>query len=216
MLQLLRGIEYIHREGYTHRDLKPENILVTEWHSKTDFPTVKLADFGLAGINSTPVTICGTRGYVAPEIEAEETRQKTLQRREAKGFETIHQPYYYDSSVDIWALGKILKELTDGLPTNIRVRGKAMPVRKEPAMQLVALMMNSSPKERPTASECLQHPWLVEDNAGASKKHRLPTSSVHVAPPSKRVRHNTSWTTVSGKDSTQILVDLLFSEHWLR
>lgn len=107
MLQLLRGIGYIHREGYTHRDLKPDNILVTEWDSKTDFPTVKLADFGLAGINSNLLTICGTRGYVAPEIEAEEARQKVLQRREARGFKTFHRPYYYDNLVDIWALGKI-------------------------------------------------------------------------------------------------------------
>ena len=63
--------------------------------------------------------------------------------------------FHYDNLVDIWALGKILKELLDGLPAKIKVRGKATLVRKELAMQLVACMMSSSPKDRLTASECL-------------------------------------------------------------
>lgn len=87
-----------------------------------------------------------------------------------------------------------------------------MPVRKELVMQLVVRMMNESPQERPTASECLEHPWLVEDDASASKRHRSPTSSVDVAPPSKRTMHKTSSSIVSGKGSTQLLVDLLFSD----
>jgi male germ cell-associated kinase len=30
MIQLLRGIYFMHKSGYYHRDLKPQNILVTD------------------------------------------------------------------------------------------------------------------------------------------------------------------------------------------
>ncbi|KAL9126383.1 MAG: hypothetical protein Q9217_004560 [Psora testacea] len=66
--QALLAIEYLHGQGVTHRDLKPENILVTGWDPKTDIPIIKLADFGLASLELTHGTICGTQGWLAPEI----------------------------------------------------------------------------------------------------------------------------------------------------
>lgn len=44
MLQLLRGLDFLHTNMVLHRDLKPENILVG---SRGE---IKIADFGLARI----------------------------------------------------------------------------------------------------------------------------------------------------------------------
>lgn len=42
MLQILSGVEYLHRLGICHRDLKPENLLMD------DYNNIKMVDFGLS------------------------------------------------------------------------------------------------------------------------------------------------------------------------
>jgi protein kinase len=85
--QMLEGLAYVHRMGFFHRDIKPENLL---WSGDT----LKIADFGLAReIRSRPpyTEYISTRWYRAPEI--------------------VLRHEFYNSPVDIWAVGAIMAEL---------------------------------------------------------------------------------------------------------
>lgn len=63
--QLADAVAYLHSKGIYHRDIKPENILLDEEFN------VKLCDFGLSSSKDmhSGKDICGTIGYLAPEIE---------------------------------------------------------------------------------------------------------------------------------------------------
>ena len=173
--QLLSGIQYIHNKGYTHRDLKPSNILVTQWDPITDLPTVKLADFGFATQMANPTSIVGTDGYMAPEIVTEWERRKASH--------CMTQDFHYQNSVDIWSLGTIMSELVDPPWTWHHVRG-TWP--KESARRLIKRITDNSPEERPTASQCLQDGWFVDEAPSTSQKRKTPTLGESLAPPPKR------------------------------
>src|SRR5579862_5721737 len=65
MSQMLNALDYSHRQGVIHRDIKPANIFVLPDGS------VKVADFGIAHIESSNLTqvgtVLGTPSYMSPE-----------------------------------------------------------------------------------------------------------------------------------------------------
>ena len=88
--ELCDAVAYLHARQVIHRDIKPSNILIT--HSGDN---VKLIDFGLADADDSAILKmpAGTQRYLAPEV---------LAGRVA------------DMRTDIWAVGKVLSELTAG------------------------------------------------------------------------------------------------------
>lgn len=88
-IQAAKAVYFLHDHNYIHRDIKPENLLLS---NETE---IKLCDFGLCNNNSigNRSTFCGTLEYMAPEILSENS---------------------YDKAVDIWSLGVLLYELTNG------------------------------------------------------------------------------------------------------
>ncbi len=65
MTQILNALDYSHRQGVIHRDVKPANIFLLP------DGTVKVADFGIAHIDSSNLTqvgtVLGTPSYMSPE-----------------------------------------------------------------------------------------------------------------------------------------------------
>ena len=82
-------------KGVVHRDLKPENLLLQYKDSDSE---IKIADFGFAKVatcHHSLKTVCGTPGYVAPEILRLEK---------------------YGTKSDMWSLGVITYILIGGYP----------------------------------------------------------------------------------------------------
>lgn len=96
MCQMLKGLEYMHRNWVLHRDFKPHNILVIDDGKKRR--TLQLADMGLARVFRSPTAALGTVDktvvtlwYRAPELSLG-----------AK---------HYTTAVDVWSFGYIFAEL---------------------------------------------------------------------------------------------------------
>ena len=137
IIELILGLEFLHKNNVIYRDLKPENILMdTDGH-------IKISDFGLSKIledsDDKTYTLCGTPQYIAPEI------------LKNKG---------YDKTVDWWALGCFLYEMLTGcLPFRIPRGNKINPkVYEEPlrfpqdtnplAISLINQLLTVNPKKR--------------------------------------------------------------------
>lgn len=93
-IQILKGVSCLHKHNIIHRDLKPSNILLKKGENSEIF--VKIADFGLSVLHEfseqSHTTDRGTVKYMAPEISSNKK---------------------YDTKVDIYSLGIILKNLFD-------------------------------------------------------------------------------------------------------
>ncbi|KAK8866782.1 Serine/threonine-protein kinase brsk2 [Tritrichomonas musculus] len=155
--QILIGLKVLHDNNVIHRDLKPENLLLSI-DEKTGETTVKISDFGLAGIFSDEKIsqYCGTEGYAAPEI-------------------MNNVPY--DSSVDIWSLGVIVYILLCGfrpfesddryeLYQQVTSGTVEFPspewdeISKE-AIDFISQMLKIDPTKRITIEDALNHPWIA-------------------------------------------------------
>lgn len=151
---VLAGLDFMHQARVAHRDLKPENLLLAAG-SDTQ---VKLADFGFAKfirVDNGCRTLCGTPGYLAPEI---------LERWPA-----------YDVACDLWSVGVVLFLLLGGyLPFEDEDEDKVFERTRmgqydfhptywkgvsTGAKNLVTKLLTVNPAKRYSAQDALQHEW---------------------------------------------------------
>lgn len=168
--EMLLGLEHLHSINVIFRDLKLENVIVDkDWHAK-------LTDFGLSKKMYTSVearTMCGSYGYVAPEIVA-------------------NKPYSY--AVDLYSYGVTLLMLLSGGDTPRNKPKKRLPPMKHQllrrrlaeatgewaqpevcALSLIRDVTADDPKKRTTATLLKQRDFFKK-HLGAPVDSLLPMS----------------------------------------
>jgi serine/threonine protein kinase len=159
-IQILRGLNYMHKKNIVHRDIKPENILLAS--KEIENLELKITDFGFAkcydpqegGLTET----LGSPLYMAPEII------KKLP---------------YDCTVDIWALGVLTYIMLSGKPPfkgrskdevfieittkNITYSGETWKNISKEAKNFVRKMLVRDPKQRSTAEDLIKDEFLVNN-----------------------------------------------------
>ena len=171
-LGILTGLEYMHQHRVAHRDLKPENLLLqyddnhnnnnnnNSSSSSSLAQQIKLADFGFAKrvvVENGCRTLCGTPGYLAPEI---------LERFPS-----------YDVKCDLWSVGVICFLLLGGyLPFEDEDEDKVFEKTREGqyyfhpsywksistlAKNFVTHLLTVNAKKRYSSAEALKDAWIT-------------------------------------------------------
>ncbi|PLW06661.1 hypothetical protein PCANC_03127 [Puccinia coronata f. sp. avenae] len=173
LYQLISACSYMHDSSVIHRDLKPGNLFFATESSSlygqdgrdgSDAERglcVKVGDFGLAALvkfkGDRRKTICGTPNYIAPEILFDQTNGHSFE-------------------VDIWSVGVILYALLIGKPPfqtkdvhqiyrNIKANAYSFPspsLISPSATDLISLILNQKPEERPSLGAIVLHPWFSD------------------------------------------------------
>lgn len=153
--QILIALKHLHSKNIVHCDLKPENVLL---NSDSEFPQVKLCDFGFAriiGEKSFRRSVVGTPAYLAPEV----LRNKG-----------------YNRSLDMWSVGVIVYVSLSGTfpfnedeDINDQIQNAAFMYPPNPwkeissdAIDLINNLLQVKQRKRYTVDKSLQHIWLQD------------------------------------------------------
>ncbi|XP_065852925.1 mitogen-activated protein kinase kinase kinase 20-like [Euphorbia lathyris] len=160
---ILKGIDYIHSNGYVHCDLKPANVLLVYYENWENF-VPKIGDFGLAKrfVKTKKTNLGGTPLYIVPETVIDGIQEYPC---------------------DIWALGCIVLEMLTGKKvwnpkrdmkndeifekiSNHYELPKIPPQISEEAKDFLKRCFVRNPTLRFTAGLLLIHPFVYDDEIG--------------------------------------------------
>ncbi|RWS04906.1 serine/threonine-protein kinase PLK4-like protein [Dinothrombium tinctorium] len=148
--QICNGLSYLHRNNIIHRDLNLKNVLLKMNPFEQNI-MVKIADFGLAfdmnsqtkfDLNASPITpqgktICGTPGYISPEVWSQSGVSKAS---------------------DVFSIGSILFALVTGFTPKGELDLNGMnPVLAD----VISKLLCNDPAKRLKIENLLLHPFIV-------------------------------------------------------
>uniref|UniRef100_A0A673WXQ6 non-specific serine/threonine protein kinase n=1 Tax=Salmo trutta TaxID=8032 RepID=A0A673WXQ6_SALTR len=177
------ALNYLHNKGMAHRDLKPENILCE--HGDRMSP-VKICDFDLgSGIRlnsdsspiSTPelITPCGSAEYMAPEVVEAFSEEATIydKRCDLWSLGVIlyimlsgYPPFVGRCGTNCgWDWGEPCQECQNMLFESIQEGKYEFPEKdwkqiSSGAKDLITRLLVRDAKNRLSAAQVLQHPWV--------------------------------------------------------
>ena len=177
MIQLIKGLQYLHSHRIIHRDLKLGNLFLN------DRMELKIGDFGLATKldfeGERKKTVCGTPNYIAPEV------------LNGSG---------HSYEVDIWALGVIIYTLLIGKPpfetkevkttyNKIKKADFSFPTScniSSAAKKIIKRILTLEPKKRPSLNDILSDDFF---NQGIAIPKLLPMSTLALTLPKEYIKH---------------------------
>ncbi|KAH9447086.1 hypothetical protein Pst134EA_029073 [Puccinia striiformis f. sp. tritici] len=193
--QLILALQYMHdQKQISHRDIKPENILLA--HHGPD-PRVLLADFGAARLaDKAFCSMQGTMSYAAPEVLTVYTRPQGYDGKKADvwslgvcvytmicGFHPFDNGKFESAETERRDICKVLKYNVE--PTEVQfVKSVLKPACKDEAVDcmsgggykqvrdLLRKMFESDPRQRISAGEILDHPWITNSRDDLEKKYQ--------------------------------------------
>uniref|UniRef100_A0A672MW34 non-specific serine/threonine protein kinase n=1 Tax=Sinocyclocheilus grahami TaxID=75366 RepID=A0A672MW34_SINGR len=180
------ALDFLHNKGMAHRDLKPENILCE--HSDRISP-VKICDFDLgSGIKlnsdsspiSTPelLTPCGSAEYMAPEVVEAFNEEASIydKRCDLWSLGVIlyimlsgYPPFVGRCGTDCgWDWGEPCQACQSMLFESIQEGKYEFPEKdwahiSPAAKDLITKLLVRDAKDRLSAAQVLQHPWVKGD-----------------------------------------------------
>lgn len=172
MKQIISAVVYLHSKKIIHRDLRLENVMFL---NKDRDSCLKLVEFGSCKHFEKNVRVLervGNPYFMSPEVIIGN----------------------FDSKCDVWSLGVMIYVLLAGSPpfvgstetdimnsvltSELLFEGKKWKKISEEAKNLMKSLLTRNPKERPTAKQVLNDPWIKQRAEGKVADNEIISSTL--------------------------------------